>query len=86
LCQIGTSPLVDLTMNVKSLRCHLFVVLIFLLCLVAACTTDQLATKENKPTGPLTAEERSRQEEETQTHGALDRRGKIPPGGGNPGP
>ena len=33
---------------------------------VAACTTDQLATKEKKPTGPLTAEERARQEEETR--------------------
>jgi hypothetical protein len=33
-------------------------------CMVAACTTDQLATKEKKPTGPLTAEERSRRETE----------------------
>jgi hypothetical protein len=53
-------------MNAKSLRCLLFVVLIFLLCLVAACTTDQLATKEEKPKGPLTAEERSRQEKEAR--------------------
>ena len=53
-------------MNAKSLRCLLFVVLIFLLCLVVACSTDQLATKEKKPTGPLTAEERSRQEEEAR--------------------
>ena len=32
--------------------------------MLAACTTDQLATKEKKPTGPLTAEERSRRERE----------------------
>jgi hypothetical protein len=32
--------------------------------MVAACTTDQLATKEKKPKGPLTAEERSRREKE----------------------
>jgi hypothetical protein len=34
--------------------------------MVAACTTDQLAKKEKKPKGPLTSEERSRQEEETR--------------------
>ena len=51
-------------MNVKSFRFLLFVVLIFLPCLVVACTTDQLATKEKKPTGSLTAEERSRREQE----------------------
>ncbi len=49
-------------MNTKSVCSLLFVVPIFLLCLVAACTTDQLATKEKKPTGPLTAEERSSRE------------------------
>jgi hypothetical protein len=32
--------------------------------MVAACTTDQLATKEKRPKGPLTAEERSRREKE----------------------
>ena len=32
--------------------------------MLAACTTDQLATQEKKPTGPLTAEERSRRERE----------------------
>ena len=32
--------------------------------MLAACSTDQLATKEKKPTGPLTAEERSRRETE----------------------
>jgi hypothetical protein len=53
-------------MNAKSFRCLLFVVLIFLLCLVVACSTDQLAKKENKPKGPLTAEERSRREEEAR--------------------
>jgi hypothetical protein len=51
-------------MNAKNLRCLLFVVLVFLLSLFVACTTDQLATKEKKPTGPLTAEERSRREQE----------------------
>jgi hypothetical protein len=34
--------------------------------MVAACTTDQLATKEKKPEGPLTAEERSRRETEAR--------------------
>ena len=34
--------------------------------MVAACTTDQLATKEKKPKGPLTAEERSRREQEAR--------------------
>jgi hypothetical protein len=53
-------------MNTKSVCSLLFVVPIFLLCLVAACTTDQLATKENKPKEPVTAEERSRQEEEAR--------------------
>ena len=53
-------------MNTKNVRGLLFVVLIFLLCVGVSCTTDQLATKETKPTGPLTAEERSRQEEEAR--------------------
>jgi hypothetical protein len=53
-------------MNAKNLRCLLFVVLVFLLCLFIACTTDQLATKEKKPEGPLTAEERSRRETENR--------------------
>ena len=66
MCQSGTSPLVGLSMNTNGLRCLLLVVLIFLVCLVVACSTDRLATKENKPKGPLTAEERSRQEEETR--------------------
>ena len=34
--------------------------------MVAASTTDQLATKEKKPKGPLTAEERSRREQEAR--------------------
>ena len=34
--------------------------------MVAACTTDQLAKKESKPKGPLTAEERSRREREAR--------------------
>jgi hypothetical protein len=34
--------------------------------MLAACTTDQLATKEKKPKEPLTAEERSRQEEDAR--------------------
>jgi hypothetical protein len=38
--------------------------LIVVVWMVAACTTDQLATKEEKPKGPLTAEERSRREKE----------------------
>ena len=38
--------------------------LILIACLVVACTTDQIAKKEKKPTGPLTAEERSRRERE----------------------
>jgi hypothetical protein len=63
---MGTSPLVDLSMNTKSVCSLLFVVLIFLLCLVAACTTDQLATKEKKPKEPLTAEERSSREREAR--------------------
>ena len=50
-------------MNTKNLPSLLFVVLIVLLSLVVACTTDQLATKEKKPKGPMTAEERARKEE-----------------------
>jgi hypothetical protein len=53
-------------MNAKNVRGLLFVVLIFLLCLFAACTTDQLAQKESKPKGPLTAEEKSRREREAR--------------------
>ena len=53
-------------MNARNLRSLLFVVLIFLLCLFVACTTDQLTKKENKPKGPLTAEERSRHEREAR--------------------
>jgi hypothetical protein len=34
--------------------------------MVAACTTDQLAKKEKKPKGPLTAEEKSRRETENR--------------------
>ncbi|MGD9037573.1 MAG: hypothetical protein PVF10_13505 [Syntrophobacterales bacterium] len=53
-------------MNTKNVRCLLFVVVIVLLSLLVACTTDQLATKEKKPKGPLTAEERSRREQEAR--------------------
>jgi hypothetical protein len=53
-------------MNRKSVGSLLFVVLIFLLSLFVACTTDQLATKEKKPKEPMTAEERARQEEEAR--------------------
>jgi hypothetical protein len=58
--------LVDLSMNRKSVGSLLFVVLIVLLCLVAACTTDQFTQKESKTKGPLTAEERARQAEEAR--------------------
>jgi hypothetical protein len=87
LCPVGTSPLVDLSMNAKNLRCLLFVVLVFLLSLFVACTTDQLATKEKKPKGPLTAEERSRRETENRVlesswyEGADYHRGKGDSGG-----
>ena len=53
-------------MNTRNRRSLLFVVLIFLLFLFVACSTDQLAKKQNKPKGPMTAEERSRQEEEAR--------------------
>ena len=53
-------------MNAKNVRGPLFVVLIFLLCLFVACTTDQFVQKENKPKEPLTAEERSRREQEAR--------------------
>jgi hypothetical protein len=53
-------------MNRKSVGSLLFVVLIVLLCLVAACTTDQFTQKESKTKGPLTAEERARQAEEAR--------------------
>jgi hypothetical protein len=46
------------------LRYFLLGLLILIACLVAACTTDQIATKEKKPKGPLTAEEKSRREKE----------------------
>jgi hypothetical protein len=53
-------------MNTENVRSLLFVVLIFLLSLFVACTTDQLATKEKKPKEPMTAEERARQAEEAR--------------------
>jgi hypothetical protein len=53
-------------MNAKSFRFLLFVVLIFLLCVGVSCSTDQVATKEKKSKGPLTAEERARQAEEAR--------------------
>jgi len=53
-------------MQARSLRYFLLGLLIVVGFMVAACATDQLATKEKKPKGPLTAEERSRQEEETR--------------------
>ncbi|MEE8568274.1 MAG: hypothetical protein V3S81_06665, partial [Anaerolineales bacterium] len=46
------------------MRSYLLGLLIVVGFMVAACTTDQLAKKEKKPKGPLTAEERSRQERE----------------------
>jgi len=51
-------------MQARRLRCFLLGLLILIACLVVACTTDQIAKKEKKPTGPLTAEERSRRERE----------------------
>jgi hypothetical protein len=48
------------------MRSYLLGLLIVVGFMVAACTTDQLAKKEKKPKGPLTSEERSRQEEETR--------------------
>jgi uncharacterized protein YfiM (DUF2279 family) len=53
-------------MNTKNVRCLLFVVVIVLLSLFVACTTDQYAQKESKPKGPLTTEERSRREQENR--------------------
>ena len=51
-------------MQTGSVRYFLLGLLIVVGFMVAACTTDQLATKEKKPKGPLTAEERSRRERE----------------------
>jgi hypothetical protein len=51
-------------MEARSMRYVLLGLLIVVGFMVAACTTDQLATKEKKPKGPLTAEERSRREKE----------------------
>ncbi len=51
-------------MEARRLRYFLLGLLIVVGWMLAACTTDQLATKEKKPTGPLTAEERSRRETE----------------------
>jgi hypothetical protein len=53
-------------MQARNLRSYLLGLLIVVGCMVAACTTDQLATKEKKPEGPLTAEERSRRETEAR--------------------
>jgi hypothetical protein len=53
-------------MQARRLRYFLLGLLIVAGFMVAACTTDQLATKEKKPTGPLTAEERSRREQEAR--------------------
>jgi len=51
-------------MQARSLPYFLLGLLIVVGFMLAACTTDQLAKKEKKPTGPLTAEERSRREQE----------------------
>jgi len=51
-------------MEARCMRYVLLGLLIVVGFMVAACTTDQLATKEKKPEGPLTAEERSRRERE----------------------
>jgi hypothetical protein len=51
-------------MQARRLPYFLLGLLIVVVWMVAACTTDQLATKEEKPKGPLTAEERSRREKE----------------------
>jgi hypothetical protein len=51
-------------MQARNLPYFLLGLLIVVGFMVAACTTDQLATKEKKPKGPLTAEERSRREKE----------------------
>jgi hypothetical protein len=53
-------------MEARRMRSYLLGLLIVVGFMVAACTTDQLAKKEKKPKGPLTAEERSRQEEEAR--------------------
>ena len=53
-------------MQARRLRYFLLVLLIMVGCMLAACTTDQLATKEKKPEGPLTAEEKSRRETENR--------------------
>jgi hypothetical protein len=53
-------------MQARRLRYFLLGLLILIACLAAACTTDQLAKKEKKPKGPLTAEERSRRETENR--------------------
>jgi hypothetical protein len=51
-------------MEARSMRYLILGLLIVVGWMLAACSTDQLATKEKKPTGPLTAEERSRRETE----------------------
>jgi hypothetical protein len=51
-------------MQARRLPYFLLGLLIVVVWMVAACTTDKLATKEEKPKGPLTAEERSRREKE----------------------
>jgi len=53
-------------MKARSIRYLLLALFIVVGFMVAACTTDQLATKEKKPEGPLTAEERSRREQEAR--------------------
>ena len=53
-------------MQARRVPYFLLGLLIVVGCMVAACTTDQLATKEKKPKGPLTAEERSRREQEAR--------------------
>ncbi len=53
-------------MQARRLRYFLLGLLIVVGWMVAACTTDQLAKKEKKPKGPLTAEERSRRETENR--------------------
>ena len=53
-------------MQARRMRYFFLGLLIVVGFVVAACTTDQLVTKEKKPKGPLTAEERSRREQEAR--------------------
>jgi hypothetical protein len=53
-------------MEARCVRFFLLGLLIVVGFVLGACTTDQVATKEKKPKGPLTAEERSRREQEAR--------------------